>query len=313
MPEIVIPEFMDEEAIREGLEGHKVLYDPELVDRPDELAAAVRNATALIVRNRTQVRGALLEAGARLRCIGRLGVGLDNIDVEACQARGIAVYPASGANDLAVAEYVIATALMLLRGAYGATGDVLAGGWPRNRLMGREIAGKRLGLVGFGAIAQETARRAAALDMAVTAFDPYVPPNHPAWNQPYGRVVNIPFEELLATADVVSLHVPLTAETQALIGAKAIARMKPDAILINAARGGVVDEAAVADALKRARLGGAALDVFSEEPLSAERAAVFSGCPNLVLTPHIAGVTAESNVRVSWTTVANVRKHLAGA
>jgi (S)-sulfolactate dehydrogenase len=311
MPEIVIPEFMDEEAIGEGLKGHEVLYDPELIDRPDELAVAVRDARALIVRNRTQVRGALLEAGARLRCIGRLGVGLDNIDVEACRRRGIAVYPASGANDLAVAEYVIATAMMLLRGAYASTGDVMAGRWPRNRLMGREIAGKRLGLVGFGAIAQETAKRAAALDMAVTAHDPYVPPNHPAWNQPYGRVVNLPLGELLATADVVSLHVPLTPETRTLIGADAIARMKPDAILINAARGGVVDEATVAEALKGGRLGGAALDVFTEEPLAAERAAVFSGCPNLVLTPHIAGVTAESNVRVSWVTVANVRKHLA--
>lgn len=311
MPDIVIPEFMDEAAIREGLAGFDVLYRPDLVDKPDELAAAVREARGLIVRNRTQVRGPLLEAAKALKAIGRLGVGLDNIDTEACEARGIAVFPATGANDVSVAEYVITTAMMLLRGAYFATPEVIAGAWPRNRLMGREISGKRLGLIGFGSIARETAKRAAALDMAVTAFDPFVPPEHPAWSQPSGRVVRLPFDELIATSDVVSLHVPLTPETRNLIDAKAIAGMKAGAILINAARGGVVDEPAVAEALKAGGLGGAALDVFDQEPLAAERGQTFVGCPNLILTPHIAGVTAESNVRVSWVTVENVRRHLA--
>jgi (S)-sulfolactate dehydrogenase len=311
MPDIVIPEFMDETALREGLQGFDVLYAPDLVDRPGDLAIALREARGLIVRNRTQVRGPLLDAARSLKVIGRLGVGLDNIDVEACKARGIAVCPATGANDVSVAEYVIATAMMLLRGAYFSTADVIAGSWPRNRLMGRELSGKRLGLVGYGSIARETAKRAAALDMAVTAFDPFVPPEHPAWNQPFGRVVRLGFEELIATSDVVSLHVPLTAETRNLIGAEAIARMKAGAVVINAARGGIIDERALVDALKAGRLGGAALDVFDDEPLSAERAAVFAGCPNLVLTPHIAGVTHEANVRVSWVTVENVRKHLA--
>jgi (S)-sulfolactate dehydrogenase len=311
MPDIVIPEFMDEAAIREGLAGFDVLYRPDLVDKPDELAAAMREAKGLIVRNRTQVRGPLLEAATALKAIGRLGVGLDNIDTEACAARGIAVFPATGANDVSVAEYVITTAMMLLRGAYFATPEVAAGAWPRNRLMGREISGKRLGLVGFGSIARETAKRAAALDMAVTAFDPFVPPEHPAWSQPSGRVVRLAFDEMIATSDVVSLHVPLTPETRNLIDGAAIARMKAGAILVNAARGGVVDDAAVAEALKAGRLGGAALDVFDEEPLPAERGSTFAGCPNLILTPHIAGVTAESNVRVSWVTVENVRRHLA--
>ena len=312
MADIVIPEFMDEAALREGLQDFDVLYAPDLVDRPDELAAAVRQARGLIVRNRTQVRGPLLEAAQALKVIGRLGVGLDNIDVDACTGRGIAVYPASGANDVSVAEYVVATAMMLLRGAYFSTAEVVAGSWPRNRLMGREISGKRLGLIGFGSIARETAKCAAALDMAVAAHDPYVPANHPAWGQPFGRVVNLALDELLATSDVVSLHVPFTPETRNLIGGEAIARMKPGAVLINAARGGVVDERAVAEALKAGRLGGAALDVFEEEPLSAPRAAMFADCPNLLLTPHIAGVTVEANVRVSWATVENVRRHLAG-
>ncbi|MET0368743.1 MAG: hydroxyacid dehydrogenase [Methylobacterium sp.] len=299
MPDIVVTEFMDEDAIRESLSGFDVAYDPTLVDRPDDLRAALSGARALIVRNRTKVNAALLAAGPALRVVGRLGVGLDNIDQPACQARGITVIPATGANDVSVAEYVVATAMLLLRGAYGATADVAAGTWPRGRLMGREIAGKRLGLVGFGSIARETAQRAAALGMRVRAHDPFLPADHPAWEQPGGRVASLPLHDLVAGADVLSLHVPLTDATRGLIDARMLARMPKGAILINAARGGVVDEAAVAQALRDGHLGGAALDVFDAEPLSAEAGAVFADCPNLILTPHIAGVTVESNVRVS--------------
>lgn len=313
MPTVVICEFMDEDAIREGLDGFDVLYDATLVDRPDDLARAAADARALIVRNRTQVRGALLAAAAKLEVVGRLGVGLDNIDANACRARNIAVYPATGANDVSVAEYVVATAMLLLRGAYGATPDVIAGTWPRNRLMGREIAGKRLGLVGFGAIAKETARRAVALGMSVCAHDPFVPANHSSWRQPWGAVEPFALDRLLAESDVISLHVPLTESTRNLIDAAALARMKTDAILINAARGGVVDETVVAAALKAKKLGGAALDVFEEEPLAAGRGKLFADCPNLILTPHIAGVTVEANTRVSRVTVEAVRRHLSGA
>ncbi|CAH1694914.1 (S)-sulfolactate dehydrogenase [Hyphomicrobiales bacterium] len=310
---IVISEFMDEEAIRSGLDGFEVLYDPSLVDRPDDLAVVIGQADALIVRNRTQVRGALLEAARHLKAVGRLGVGLDNIDVAACKARGIAVYPASGANDTSVAEYVIATAMLLLRGAYGASAEVASGAWPRNAVIGREIAGKRLGLIGFGAIARETAKRAAALGMTIAAYDPYLPPSAEAWTQPWGHVEPQPLNTLLAEADVVSLHVPLTDETRGLIDGAAISRMKKGALVINAARGGVVDEGAIAAALRAGHLGGAALDVFEEEPLTAGLGSVFASTPNLILTPHIAGVTVESNVRVSWVTVDNIRRHLAGA
>jgi len=310
MTDIVISEFMDEAAIAQSLSGFDVLYDPGLVDRPDDLAAAVKGARALIVRNRTQVRGGLLEAADALVCVGRLGVGLDNIDVPACEARGVKVFPATGANDIGVAEYVIGTAMMLMRGAYTATDSVIAGAWPRNRLMGREVWAKTIGLVGFGSIARETGKRAAALGMRVVAYDPFVADGDAAWSQPWGRVEKRALAALLAEADVVSLHVPLTEKTRNLIDAAALALCKPDAILINAARGGVVDEPALAAALKAGRLGGAALDVFETEPLSAETGAVFAGCPNLVLTPHIAGVSVESNVRVSAVTAENVRRAL---
>jgi (S)-sulfolactate dehydrogenase len=308
MADIVITEFMDEAAIREHLGGFDVLYDPKLVDAPQALAAALASARALVVRNRTQVRGALLAAAPRLAVVGRLGVGLDNIDVEACRARNIAVYPATGANDLSVAEYVITAALVLLRGAWFASQAVAAGEWPRQRLMGRELAGKRLGLVGFGAIARDTAARARALGMTVAAFDPHLPADHAAW----AGARRVGLEDLLATSDVVSLHVPLTAETRRLIDAAALGRMKPDAILVNAARGGVVDESALVAALRAGRLGGAALDVFEREPVDAEAGRTFAGVPNLLLTPHIAGVTVESNVRVSDVTARAVAAHLAG-
>lgn len=306
-PEIVVAEFMDAAAVAELAAAHDTLYDAELVDRPDELRRLAAGARALVVRNRTQVRGALLAACARLEVVGRLGVGLDNVDLEACRARGIEVCPATGANDAAVAEYVVCGVLLLLRrGAFHATARVLAGEWPRAALVGREAGGRRLGLVGFGATARATARRARALGMAVAAHDPQVADGDPAWAA-HGAAP-LPLPELLATADAVSLHVPLTAATRGLIDARALARMRPDAVLVNAARGGVVDEGALADALRAGRLAGAMLDVFAEEPLPAGSA--LAGAPNLILTPHVAGVTEESNVRVSAATAANVRRVL---
>ena len=306
MPDIVITEFMDEAAVNRLKARHDTLYDPALVDRPDELRGLIASARALIVRNRTQVRGVLLEAAPRLRCVGRLGVGLDNIDVAACKANGIAVFPATGANDLSVAEYVITTATALLRGAYFSSADVAAGKWPRQKLIGRELAGHTMGLVGFGSIAREVGWRAQALGMSVVAYDPLLDAAHPAWQ----LARNVSLDGVLALADVVSLHVPLTDATRNMIGAKQLDAMKPGAILINAARGGVVDEAALADALKAGKLGGAALDVFETEPLSADAGAKFAGIANLILTPHIAGVTEESNVRVSELIADVVLAHL---
>ncbi len=308
MADIVISEFMDEEALAAIPAKYSVLYDAGLVDRPADLMREAAGAKALIVRNRTQVRGDLLAAASALNVVGRLGVGLDNIDMDACKARGIHVFPATGANDLSVAEWVICTAMMMLRGAYLSTADVIAGAWPRNRLMGRELSGKVMGVVGYGAIAREVVTRASALGMHCIAFDPYLPDEHPAWRMAKRHGL----EPLLREADVVSLHVPLNEGTANMIDAVRLKRMKPDAILLNAARGGVVDEAALAAALKAGEIGGAALDVFAEEPVSAARGAVFKDCPNLVLTPHIAGVTQESNVRVSHVTVANVLKALEG-
>lgn len=307
MPEVVITEFMDEAAIADLRKDHDVFYDPALSDKPDILKPALEDCRGLIVRNRTQVRDGLLSCAPKLAVIGRLGVGLDNIDLEACATRKIEVCPATGANDQAVAEYVITAALTLLRPAYASQTAMLGGQWPRGALMGREIGGKRIGLVGLGSIARETAARAKALGMKAAAYDPFVSVHEDAWD----GIRKLELDELFAQSDVISIHVPLTHATHHLVDASRLALMKRDALLINAARGGVVDERALADALRGGRIGGAALDVFENEPLSAEAATIFQGLDNLILTPHIAGVTLESNVRVSAVTAASVRRHLA--
>lgn len=302
MADIVISEFMDETAIRAQLADFDVLYDPKLVDDQARLFAALADARAIVVRNRTQVRAALLAAAPRLKVVGRLGVGLDNIDLDACKERRIDVFPATGANDVAVAEYVIAAAMTLIRRAFHSSADVAAGRWPRNALIGGEVSGRMLGLVGYGAIARETATRARALGMRIAAYDPLLPPSSPHWD----GVERVELDTLLAKSDAISIHAPLTDETRRLIDAAALARMKPTAVLINAARGGIVDEAALADALRARKIAGAALDVFEEEPLGAASGARFSGLPNVILTPHIAGVTEESNIRVSRVTLDKV-------
>lgn len=304
---ILISEFMDQHAVARLSEEFKVHYDPTLVDRPEDLSRLAATADALIVRNRTQVRGSLLEALGRAKVIGRLGVGLDNIDVQACLGRGIRVIPATGANAQAVAEYVISAALLLLRSAFFASSEVAAGAWPRAALSnGREIAGRQLGLVGFGAIGQLTAKLARGLGLRVVAHDPGVSSDSVLWED--SGVESMTLDALLASSDIVSLHVPLSDATRGLISKARLDRFRPGAILINTARGEVVDEIAIAAALKSGRLAGAALDVFAEEPLSA--GSPLADAPNLLLTPHVAGLTQESNARVSALIADEVRKAL---
>src|SRR5690606_14270035 len=306
---IVISEFMDEAAVAALRADFDVRYEPDLVDRREALVAALADADALVVRNRTRVDAALLAAGPRLKAVGRLGVGLDNIDLPACQARGIAVLPATGANARAVAEYVIASALMLLRGAYRHSAQVAAGAWPRTELSnGLEVESRTLGVVGFGGIGRLTARLAQGLGMQVVAHDPMLRDDDPAWRD--ARVQPLPLDDLMQRADVLTLHIPLTDATRNLLDARRLSAMKRGAVLINTARGGIVDEAALADALRNGHLRGAAIDVFDNEPLAA--GSPLADEPNLVLTPHIAGLTQEANVRVSGMVAQRVAQALKG-
>jgi len=307
MPDVLITEFMAEDVVAALASDLEVHYDPALfADRP-ALMAMAGEARGLIVRNKTLVDRALLDAAPRLLVVGRLGVGLDNIDIDECAVRNIAVRPATGANADSVAEYVIGSLLVLLRPALNGTARLLAGNWPRQDSVGREVGGKRLGLVGLGGIARLVAEKARFLGMSIMAHDPLLPPDDPAWS----NVASAPLEHLLAEADAVSLHIPLVEATRNVIDSAAMALMKPTAILINTARGGIVDEAALAAALRAGRLAGAALDVFAAEPPDASTIETFRGVDNLILTPHIAGLTDESQAKVSQVTAANVRRVLA--
>ena len=300
MARIVICEFMDERAVAQLAALHDVLYDAGLQKDAARLLQEAANCDALIVRNLTQVRGDLLAAlvaAKRCKVVGRLGVGLDNIDVPGCEAAAMAVIPATGANALSVAEYVIIGAMMLLRGAFMCTSGVASGAWPRAAVSnGREIAGQTLGVIGFGSIGQLTAQKARALGMNVVAFDAMLPAGSAVFT--HGSVMQVGLDELIQTADVVTLHVPLVEGTRGLFNASRIASMKRGAVLINTSRGHILDVPAVAAALRSGHLGGAAIDVFDVEPMPANGA--LQDCPNLLLTPHVSGLSLQSNERVSF-------------
>lgn len=309
MAEIVITEFMDADGVS-ALGAFDVLFDPQLVDKPEALHAALADCRGLIVRNRTQVRPALLQFAPKLEVVGRLGVGLENLDLPACAARGIPVLPATGTNDDTVAEFVIGSMLALLRtGALHVTPQVLAGEWPRTKVIGgRDAKGMTMGLVGFGLIAKQVAVRARAFGMRVLAHDPFVAPGDPAWERL--GVERRELGDMLRETEVLSIHVPLTPATRGMIDARAIASLPRGAYVVNTARGGLIDEDALVAALKEGRLAGAALDVFDGEPL--EAGSRFVGAPNVILSPHVAGITLDANKRASLLTAENVRLVLEG-
>jgi len=229
---------------------------------PDALPAAVAEADALLVRSGTRVTAALLEAGRRLRVVGRAGTGVDNIDVAAATRRGVVVMNTPGGNAVAACELTFALLLALLRDVTLARPELARGIWDRKKHMGRQLQGRTLGLIGFGRIGREVAARARAFGMEVLVADPFV-------TEALAREHECKLLDrasLLAAADVISLHVPLNDETRHLIDAEALRRVKPGAVIVNCARGGLVDEAALLDALETGAVAGAALDVFETEP-----------------------------------------------
>lgn len=305
---VVVSEWIDEAALERLREHHEVVADVTLHADRGRLLAALGEAEALVVRNQTRVDAPLLDAAPRLRVIGRVGVGLDTIDVAAARARDVVVSWAPGTNATSVAEYVIGAVIALVRRFGPATEHVGAGGWQRQAFMGREVAGATLGIVGLGDIGARVARRAHALGMRLLGADPVVHESSAAV-QEFG-VELVTFEALLERSHALTLHVPLTATTRDLIDARALGSMRRGASLVNTARGELVDEAALADALRSGQLGGAALDVRRSEPPAAPDP--LAGCPNLILTPHVAGVTAEANARASSHAVDEVLRVLRG-
>jgi D-3-phosphoglycerate dehydrogenase len=285
--------------------GVELLREPGWqVETPPLAAGALAEADALIVRSATRVTAELLEQAPRLRVVGRAGVGVDNIDVNAATLRGVLVMNTPGGNAVSVAEHTLALLLALARSIPQLNATVHAGRWEKSGAAGVEVRGKTLGLIGLGRVGTEVARRARALEMRVVACDPYIS-EHVAREL---DVELVALDDLLRRADYISLHTALGPATEKLINAAAIAKMKRGARLLNAARGELVDEAALADALRAGHLAGAAVDVFTNEP---PRNSPLVGLPNVIATPHVAGSTEEAQEEVGTLIAQQVREFLA--
>lgn len=284
------------------------LYDDSLFkDRP-RLFDLLHDCEALVVRNQTQVNAELLAHAPALRVVGRLGVGLDNLDLNALRERGIKVVTGGNANAISVAEYTLGAMLTLARKLTGADASTKAGKWERAKFTGFELFGKTLGLIGMGDIGARVAKRAEAFGMRLIAHDPVLTPTHFAPAE-FGATL-LPLDEVLRQADFVSIHVPLLPSTRNLINAERLALMKPTAIVLNSSRGGIIDEAALAAALSAKRIGGAALDVrINEPPGSDDPLAKFD---NVLLTPHVAGITEEAQDRICIAVAQDVLRVLRG-
>jgi D-3-phosphoglycerate dehydrogenase/(S)-sulfolactate dehydrogenase len=305
---IVVAEHVDAEAIELLGAQAEVVYDPRLHEDATALTDALRDAAALIVRNKTFVGPELLAQAPDLRVVGRVGVGLDNLDLPALRERRVVATYAPGTNAVSVAEYVIGAILEFRRGFARASASLHGGTWDRQAAIGGEVFGMTLGIVGLGDIGARLAHRAQAFGMRILASDPAVHEGSLAV-QEFG-VVLVPLDELLAASDVISLHAPLVDATRDLVNARTLARMKSTALLVNTARGGLVDEAALAEALREGRLAGAALDVRRDEPPGPDDP--LRGLPNVLLTPHVAGVTRESMRRASLHVAHDVLRVLRG-
>ena len=297
MANILITEFMDSKQVERLSLEHNVRYEPELYLDSKALLDKSVNVNALIVRNKTKVDKELLEAIRDLKVIGRLGVGLDNIDISYCKEKKLPVVIAEGANAKSVSEYVMMGLLTLFRGTMSSTESILKGKWDRSGHIGSEISGKTLGIVGIGTIGRIVAENARIMGMNLIGNDIEISDDDDLWGGM--NIECCSFEDLVHRADVITLHVPLNQGTRNLFGEEEFKKMQKGSFIINTSRGGIVNEGDLLKYLKNGHLGGAMLDVFENEPV--KDSTLFSGLENLILTPHIAGLTVESNVRVSQT------------
>jgi D-3-phosphoglycerate dehydrogenase len=273
---------------------------------PEELREIIQSYDAIIIRSSVRVDADLLAAASQLKVIGRAGMGLDNVDIDAASLRGVIVMNTPGANTVATAEHAVAMLLALCRNVPQADASMRGGEWTRSQFTGVQLYRKTLGIVGLGRIGAQVARRIRAFGMSIIAFDPYI-------SDEVARELNVTLvdlDELLARSDFITLHTALTPETQGLINATAIAHMKPGVRLVNCARGGLIDDAALVDALRSGHIAGAALDVFSDEPLPSDSS--LRAMPSVVLTPHIAASTIEAQRDVGTQIVDQVLAALRG-
>lgn len=293
-PKVVVAEAIADVAI-ETLDAWCDVEVAIGADR-DELIAALGDAVALLVRSATKVDAEMIAAAPMLEVIGRAGVGLDNIDVEAAEARGIVVVNAPDASTISAAEHTMALLLAMARRIPEADASLRAGRWERRDLAGVELYGKTLGILGLGRIGAQVAQRAAAFGMRIIAFDPFVGDDRA---EAVGAQL-VSLDDVLAEADFLTIHAPRSADTEGLIDADALASMKPTARLINVARGGIVDEVALTAAIANGTIAGAALDVFAVEPTTVSPLFEF---PQVVVTPHLGASTYEAQHRAGASVV----------
>ena len=292
---ILITEFINKNSLDDLNNNFEIKFDEKLWEKEEELLEIVKDYDGLIVRNKTQVNKKILSNAKNLKFIGRLGVGLDNIDTEFCKSKNIHVQPATGMNADSVAEYVISSSMSLIKKIPMFHNGTVNGNWPRTTIKSAEINGKCIGIVGFGTIGRKVADYSLKNGLNVLAYDPYIKKLDE--NKKNYKLSSL--ENVFKDADIISLHLPLTEETKNLINKSSFSKMQKQPIIINTSRGSVVNENDLIDAYDQNLISGFALDVFENEPIKKDLYERITSEMNCILTPHISGVTTESNIRVS--------------
>ena len=292
---ILITEFIDKNSLVELNNTFEIKFDEQLWAKNEELKEMIKDYDGLIVRNKTQVNKDILSNAKNLKFIGRLGVGLDNIDTEFCKIKNIYVQPATGMNADSVAEYVISSSMSLIKKIPTFHNGTVKGGWPRTTIKSAEINGKCIGIIGFGTIGRKVTDYSLKNGLNVLAYDPYIEKLDD--NEKNYNLSSL--EDVFKNADIISLHLPLTKETKNLINKSSFPKMQKQPIIINTSRGSVVNENDLIDAYDQNLISGFALDVFENEPITNDLYEKIKPDMNCILTPHISGVTTESNIRVS--------------
>ncbi len=295
MTKILITEFIDSQSLQNINKKFDVIYKKDAWQNKDFLEKEIQKFDGIIVRNKTSLDKNILINASNLKFIGRLGVGLDNIDTEYCKNNNIIVQPATGMNSDSVAEYVVNSSLTLLKKTQIINELTLQGAWPRTSIVTKELKGKTLGLIGFGDISKKVLKLVNVFDVTCIAYDPFITLKQ----MEEDNVKKVSFDEILNLADIISIHVPLNNDTKYLFDRQVFIKMKKQPIIINTSRGGVINENDLIDAYRNKYISGFALDVFENEPVNETFYKNISNDMNCILTPHIAGVTEESNVRVS--------------
>ena len=295
MINILITEFIDPEALKILSKDFNVIYKKDIWENSDYLKKEINKFEGIIVRNKTNLNQSILEKAVNLKYIGRLGVGLDNIDTEYCKKNNIFVQPATGMNADSVAEYVISSSLSLLKKTKLINAKTQSGLWPRTSITTNELKGKILGLIGFGDIAKKVLKLINAFEVTTISFDPFIT----SQEMEEHNVKKVTFENILSLADIISIHVPLNNETKYLFDKKTFQKMNNKPIIINSSRGGIINETDILEAYKNNYISGFALDVYEHEPVNKIFLKNITNDMNCILSPHIAGVTEESNTRVS--------------